>query len=204
MPTLTDFTWRLFILFLPGIISFIIYRHISGNAPLQTFKFLVYSAFWGIIDYFMLECIYILYADREFISDFGSYSPIWQYFNYRYTEIPLYQIVYAIMLGSVLALIAGLVSWFRYSSWFIKYIGKYSYNVNLWYYTLSAETDMGRERRVTIIDYKNQCEYNGVIKSFSILDEKREIVLEQATVKTKNYNNNRIYNNKKTNKNINN
>lgn len=187
MGAITDFTWRLFILLFPGIISFIIYRHVSGNKPVRAFKFFMYSAVWGVCDYLILEAIYILFHDNSFFN-FGTHLPIWQFFRYKYAEIPIYQTVFAILIGALVAFILGyLYSRFHQSRFCIEHFQQYSHRMDLWDYFLNTETGSAEQnKKVIILDYKNNCTYKGIVTSFSESGKKREIVLKDATVTNKN------------------
>lgn len=185
MMTFTELTWKLFILFLPGIISFSIYRHVSGIRPMKIFKFLIYSVVWGVFDYAMLEITYFLVYDIN-ISELGTYLPVWQFFRYEYAEIPFYQTVFAIGLGAVMAFLIGRLSaCVRQMPFFIKFFYRNCHSLDLWDYTLNSEVRRinasGGDNRVVILDYRNGYRYEGVVKSFSSSGKKREIVLSEST-----------------------
>lgn len=180
MTALTDFTWRLFILFIPGFTSFIIYKHTSGSPYDKMFKFLICSALWGVIDYFVVELFFTWIFCKSFF-DIGSYSPAWQFFQYKYNEIPFSQTLITTGVGSLLALAAGITSGvLNHWPYYIKHFGKYSHSMDLWRYTLVSENKA--DRIVIIVDYQNNCKYEGILDSFSGSGVKREIVLRDATI----------------------
>ena len=159
------------ILFLtPGMVSFTVYRYVAGYAIDRLYKFILYSTIWAILAYGIVEVIgYFMYG-----IPIGNNSDVWIVFGYKFTEIPLRTMFYALAAGSVAAFFIGrLMRRIR-----LNYAGLL--HVKLWDHYVNFLCK--KNRKVEIYDYKNNCKYIGYIKSFSYFSPQREIVLRRAKI----------------------
>lgn len=167
----TDILWMIFLFFVPGIVSFLVYHCIARYPITKAFKFWTYSAMWGFLDYIvyesMMNCMYDI--------PFGQYLEIWTVFKYKFSVVTPIDTVCVTGLG---ILLAGIIGIFVY---FCKKRCTSDLYARFW--MDGRELTEWSDKQVTIIDYKNNCVYCGKIKRHNDFADLKEIVLENATVK---------------------
>lgn len=166
----TDILWMAILFLIPGMASFTVYRHVAGYAIDRLYKFFFYSAIWAILDYGIVEII------AWFIYDIplGKYQNIWFMFHYKFADISLDLMLWALIAGGIAAWVIGLfMRWVRLYCPGLLYIKLWDYYVNfLW----------KKQKRVAIYDYKNKYKYVGYIKSFSYFSSRKEVVLHKPEI----------------------
>lgn len=166
----TDVLWMVILFLIPGMVSFTVYRYVAGYAIDKLYKFILYSTIWAVLAYGIVEVIgYFMYG-----IPIGNNSDVWIVFGYKFTEIPLRTMFYALAAGSVAAFFIGrLMRWIRLNYAGLLHVKLWDYYVNfLW----------KEDRKVEIYDYKNNYKYVGNIESFSYFSPQKEIVLRKAKI----------------------
>lgn len=168
----TDILWMIFLFFVPGIVSFLVYHYVAHYPITKAFKFWTYSAIWGFFDYVVYECL----MNHIYDIPFGQYLEIWTVFKYKFSVVTPLNTVYVTILGIALGYIVGKIMCF----WKHRHTSD-SY-ARFWKDGCKLKEWAGKQ--VTIIDYKNDCIYSGEIKSYSYFTDLKEIILENASVKS--------------------
>lgn len=167
---ITEALWNILLLFIPGIITFVIFRHVAGYAINAVYKLLIYVAVFGLIDYALIELLLSWIYD----FDFGTYLPVWKVLSYQYEKVDIGLISWVSAFGIVFGFISGLI--FLAARKRVKS----SLHVKLWDHILHREEL--KNKMVVISDYENGKCYIGKIKNFSYFSHYREIVLTDAWV----------------------
>lgn len=163
----TEILWLILVFFVPGIISFVVFRHIAGYAINAIYKLIIYTALFGLIDYAIYEFLigHILYG-----FEFGTYLPFWEVLSYRYIKADVGLMFWICVFGFFVGLFSG------YIVLQVRKVYRPSLHVKLWDNILHSQKLKGRT--VIVTDYENNSiRYKGKVKSFSYFSHYREIVL---------------------------
>lgn len=185
---ISELSWRLILLFLPGIICTLTIDLLTIHGRWSPFDFLLRSLVFGIITYLFLQLIIFVPNGIAYICNNGSFNPtylsIWQSLAKQETAVNFKEIASS----SSLSLIVGIVvSKIMNNKWIIKIGRKFKITTkfgddDVWSYFLSQN-----DVHWIWIRYPLQnIVYEGWVQSFSESEKVREIVLKDVKVYTNN------------------
>lgn len=170
--SLSTFSLKLLLLFLPGLISFIITDNFSNHRATKTIHWFIYPMLFGFLAYAILTVISAI---------LGNAIGFWQYLISPDPEINYHEIVYAVFIGVVLGIMA---TWsmnhaipFRVASFFhitqrIGYPDTLSYMLSLY-----------AAKYLTVTDWEKGIRIVGeLVAASEPTDERDELVLQQCKV----------------------
>ena len=188
---ISELAWRLLFIFVPGLITILVVRHLSIHKEFTSFYFIIYSFLAGIINFFLAEVII-------YLKDYLSYQlklnlcphilhvytrnslQIWEALFNNKQNIPLDEV----SLISLLAIFTGLFgSAGIQHKWLIRFSRKFGITKrfgddDVWSLFLNSKTT----EWVYIRNRKNGLTYFGKIRAFSEPDKAREILIEEVEV----------------------
>jgi len=179
---LSDFAIKLILLFLPGIISFLIINILTNHKEFKFYFILIYSLLLGFFNYFIYYLIILLsnYVAKCFNLNFFRTVTFFDFINGVLKEVDFLEIIYvciiSIPVGFIFVYFINRNFLNRFAH-FIKLTKKYS-EVDVWSHLMNSKIP----EWVYIRDIKNNLVYYGWIKVFSDSTEQDELFLEDVKV----------------------
>ncbi len=183
---LTDFTLRILLIFIPGIISLIVIQAFTVHKEIKPYKFIIYSLLLGFISYFFYYIINLIINtfDNEKLT-FSFFKTFFKTLFNKNEEINIKEInVKEIISVSFLSVIMGCIySFLDKHKIFHRmaqklHITKKFGDLNVWSYLMNSKLP----EWVRIIDIKNDLTYEGWVHAFSDATEPDEIFLRDVKV----------------------
>ncbi len=175
---ITEFTFKLLLLFFPGIIcSFIIDKFTIHN-PRTPFTFLIRSFTFGILAYLS----YSLFSGIEFnpvLNNEAMNNTLGSIFS-QSADIKISTILYATLSGCIIAIfftIADTYKWFNRVARYLKLTNKFG-DLDVWGFVLNLEDT----NWVTVRDHNNNLCFEGWVQAFSDTSKKAELFLRDVSV----------------------
>lgn len=168
---LTDFTFRIILIFIPGLISFFIIESLAIYSKLKIYHVIFYSLILGFICYFCyLPFSLIPGLEFSFIKSLSSQN----------TELNFWEIliatILAIPIGMGLSYAINKKILFKIAN---KYdISKKTGDIDIWSQVMNLET----ANWVVVRDLKNEITYEGWISGFSDNGENHELLICDAKI----------------------
>lgn len=179
---LSDFAIKLILLFLPGIISFLIINILTNHKEFKFYFILIYSLLLGFFNYFIYYLIILLsnYVAKCFNLNFFRTVTFFDFINGVLKEVDFLEIIYvciiSIPVGFIFVYFINRNFLNRFAH-FTKLTKKYS-EVDVWSHLMNSKIP----EWVYIRDIKNNLVYYGWIKVFSDSTEQDELFLEDVKV----------------------
>lgn len=173
---LSDFTFRIILIFIPGFISFIIIDNLTNHKEYKLYKILLYSLLLGFLCYYVYYIITLIpginfeFSFHNYLTD--NKTPL----NFK-----------EILLASSLSIIIGFITSLLINRKFIFFIAhklkisKKFGDVDLWSYVMNSNI----QPWVVIRDIEHDLMYEGYIKVFSDstdINEGYEVFLSDVKV----------------------
>ena len=186
---ITELVWKLFLLFLPGVVATLMLNQLSANKITKPFEFFIYSAVLGIATIIIMEMFYSLYIviSSLFLGNlknlcWGTNLEIWNNIFDGDSRFNKVEIILSYILSIPLGLLYGyLGSKNLINKLFqrLKLSNRYGDN-DIWCYFFSAvDVDW-----VFLRDKTSNLTYYGKLRAGSDTEKRREIVLEEVSVYT--------------------
>jgi len=179
---LSDFAIKLILLFLPGIISFLIINILTNHKEFKFYFILIYSLLLGFFNYFIYYLIILLsnYVAKCFNLNFFRTITFFDFINGVLKEVDFLEIIsvciISIPVGFIFVYFINRNFLNRFAH-FIKSTKKYS-EVDVWSHLMNSKIP----EWVYIRDIKNNLVYYGWIQVFSDSTEQDELFLEDVKV----------------------
>lgn len=176
---LSDFTFKLLLLFFPGILCAYMVDQLTIHRPRETFFFLLQSFVFGIFSYFTywmgLKCINYfspntVYTKLTFLQALTAPNIV-----FSYKEIVITSII-AIILGGIVS-VASKYKALNKIAHSIHITRKFG-ELDVWGYMLNLKEVVW----VTVRDHKEDLMYDGWIQSFSDDSKDAELLLRDVSV----------------------
>lgn len=173
--TLSEFTLRIILIFLPGLISFMITEQLTVHKETQTYRFFIYSLMLGFLCYL----IYYLISLKVFLN--SSFYFIQSLSN---NQLPLnfWEIFWATMLSIPLGFLVSFFINKKILHKIAKKIGasKKFGDLDVWSYIMNSQMP----EWVVVRDKENNLMYEGWVHAFSESTERDELFLKDVRVFT--------------------
>lgn len=171
---LSEFTFKIILLFIPGLISFIIFDALTSHPETKLHRVLIESLLFGFMSYF----VYFLYTELPFIDTQFSFLDTLTIEN---ATLDFAEILKVSGLSILIALIFSFMSnrkWlYKISRKFRITGGKHGY-VDLWSYVMDSDIP----NWVIIRDIGNDLMYEGWVEGFSDSTEIDELFIRDVLV----------------------
>jgi hypothetical protein len=175
---LSEFVFKLLLLFLPGIVCSCIVDAFTNHKERTQFQFGVNSFVYGLISYGAFWLIINMFG-CVFSIDPGSFNFL-QYFQGEPQEISFHEIFYvcivSVVLGALVTFIHTHKLHFRFFR-FLKITKKFG-ELDVWGYLMNSE-DVSW---ITVRDIPNNLMYDGWIQAFSDNSKEAEVLLGDVRV----------------------
>ena len=189
--SISEFAWRLILIFTPGIVCLIIIRYLTIYREYSNFFFFVYSSILGLLSYSFLELIYWSYhlycfsnwphSGYEEPILLGNNLDIWKTIQNGDGGIPIDELLISLLFIAIpLALVFSKIIQEKViirAAQKLKITNKFG-DDDLWSYFLNSKEIYW----VWLRDLKRGVIYYGKIGSFSGPEREREILLLDVTV----------------------
>lgn len=179
---LSDFAIKLILLFLPGIISFLIINILTNHKEFKFYFILIYSLLLGFFNYFIYYLIILLsnYVAKCFNLNFFKTIIFFDFINGVLKKVDFSEIIIvciiSIPVGFLFVYFINRNFLNRFAC-FLKLTKKYS-EVDVWSHLMNSKIP----NWVYIRDIKNNLVYYGWIQFFSDSTEQDELFLEDVKV----------------------
>lgn len=175
---LSEFTLRLFILFLPGVIAYLIVLYLATYTKISPFFFVIYSFVLGFISYLVYHIILFLinqifctvYSVTFFIMLFSESS------SYNVPEIILVCLI-AIVLGMIISFSINKNLLYRLSK--ALNITKKFPEEDVWHHIFNSEDNINW---VDVRDLKHGFIFRGWVSNFSDIPGENELFIRDVMV----------------------
>jgi len=176
---LTEFTIRLIILLLPGIIGTLILDRLVIHKPWKEFQFLVNVIIISIFSYLALQLINNVFC--YFSCQNTELLKFWSYIEKsNETSIPYSEVIYSSIISTFIAFFSSANNkhgWINRIAQYLKVTNKYG-NESVYYRVLNAkDVDW-----IYLRSPDTNLTYRGQVAKYSEDDKIREIVLQNVTV----------------------
>ena len=176
---ISEFTFKLLLLFFPGILCAYIVDHLTIHRPRQAFFFLLQSFVFGLVSYFTywfgLRIIQLFWPvkinpDIAFLRSLINSDII---FSFR-------EIAIVAGVAIIIACIFTVISRFKFFNRFARFIGltKTFGELDVWGYLMNMKEVVW----VTVRDHKNDLIYDGWVQAFSDDSKDAEILLRDVSL----------------------
>jgi hypothetical protein len=180
------FTFKILLLFLPGIICAYIVNSIAFKDKFELSKFLIQSFVFGILSYFIfwivLQIPFFKKKDVQFLSSLNSIS---QEIQYKYSEI-LWTCLISIFLAYFISFLIRKNCIFQIAN-FLRITERLG-DDDVWSFYLGSTN----VEWVTVRDHNNDLIYDGMLEAYSEGIERAELILSDVIV-YKNSTGNKLY-----------
>lgn len=180
----SEFTFRLLLLFLPGVISFLIIKYLATYKEIKPFYFIINSfvlgfisyLFYGILLFFinLFPCISFNSEVRFFNTLINSNTNINSIIDYH--EIIIVSIV-SIFLGFMISKFINDRYLYRFAKW-IHFTNKFP-EIDVWHHIFNSEGDVNW---VIVRDLKFDLIYEGWISKYSDIPGENELFIRDVIV----------------------
>jgi len=179
---LSDFAIKLILLFLPGIISFLIINILTNHKEFKFYFILIYSLLLGFFNYFIYYLIILFsnYIAKCFNLNFFKTITFFDFINGVLKEVDFLEIIFVCIISIPVGFIFVYFinrNFLNSFARFLKLTKKYS-EVDVWSHLMNLKIP----EWVYIRDIKNNLVYYGWIKVFSDSTEQDELFLEDVKV----------------------
>jgi len=172
---ISELTFKIIILFIPGAISSLIVAELTIHKEWTPFKFVVNSVILGLLSYLIVQLIYLIPCITPKYELLEFWQPLSKTNNISYLEI-LFASISGVFLGFI----------FTYTiqkKWIFKIARKLKVSFKygdecLYYYFLNAK----QLNEVYVRDLDQNLTYHGFIQAFSESDFERELVLTNVDI----------------------
>lgn len=184
---INELAWNLFILMVPGVLSTLMLRHISRNRNYPVFEFILYSLLLGLANYIVMELFVSLYNvilalfSDTYTLKWGLNLSVWDViYGVKNTKVNGLEMLICYLISIPVGFVLGIIirkkiilGLFKKA----KVTNRYG-DDDVWtYYFNELNTEW-----VFIRDINRDIIYKGRVIAYSDSDEKREILLESASV----------------------
>lgn len=155
---LSEFTFKILLLFFPGLITFLIINFITIHKEHKVHHWIIYSYVFGIINYSIFT--FIVGYIRGYNILF--YRSLWD----NRIEPPISEMFWATLIGFCLGLLLSYLSSSKKIESFLQKLNHRYLGLDLWHHVFS----IGEEylpKFVVIRDYGNNLIYEGYVKAYS-------------------------------------
>jgi hypothetical protein len=173
----SEFTLKIILLFLPGIVSFLIVDKLTNHKEFKLYQILIYSLLFGFFCYYFYYLLIIvwkiLFKGEIYFSFFNALID-------KESVLDFKEIAYVTMLSIFVGFISTAFINYKILNKFarkFKITKKFS-DIDVWSYLMNSENT----EWVVIRDIKNDLMYEGWIKAFSDSTEKDELFLQDVKV----------------------
>ena len=179
--SISDYTFRLLLLFLPGIISFIIIDNFTTHKETKTIHWILYSMILGFLSYFpwmllteSMRLIYNVSLNTQFLLSLTDSSiPI----NFYEIQVAtLFSVIWGVIITK--ALNRG---WFYSLAFWMGITNKFP-EIDSWSHCINRY----RPNWIMVLDKESSTSYLGILDSSSDANERDGLVLLNVTVTPKN------------------
>ncbi len=173
--SLSEFTLRILLIFLPGLISFIIIEQLTVHRETKPYRFFIYSLILGFLCYLLYYIISLkVFFNMNFyfvqsLSNNKLPLNFWEIFFSTLLSIPMGFIVSLFINKKVLHKLAKK----------LKVSNKFG-EIDVWSYIMNAQMP----EWVVVRDIENDLMYEGWIQAFSDSTERDELFLRDVRVFT--------------------
>jgi len=179
---LSDFAIKLILLFLPGIISFLIINILTNHKEFKFYFILIYSLLLGFLNYFIYYLIIYLfnYIAKCFNLNFYKTVTFFDFINGILNKVDFFEIIIVCIVSIPVGFLFVIFINHNFLNTFahhIKSTKKYS-EVDVWSHLMNTKIPGW----VYIRDIKNNLVYYGYIKVFSDSTEQDELFLKDVKV----------------------
>lgn len=170
--SLSDFSLKLLLLFLPGLVSFIIIDNLSTHKKIKNIHWFVYSILLGLLSYLILYVVELVKGTEiTFWSTLVDQTKV-----IHYDEI-IYSTAIGLCLGIVFTIVINRGWFFKFFSW-IHVTKKHGYPD-----TLSYMLGLYKAQYLTITDWEKKIRLVGELVAVSEeSDQRNELVLQNCSV----------------------
>jgi hypothetical protein len=176
---ITEFVFKLLLLFFPGIICAYLVDQLTTHRPRDPFFFLLQSFVFGLVSYFLYWAGAIIASHffstlvKPNIAFLRSLTNSKAVFSFR-------EIAYVSIISTILACVVSVVSRFKLLNRIAKWIGltKKFGELDVWGYLLN----MKEVAWVTVRDHDNDLIYDGWVQAFSDDSKEAELLLRDVSV----------------------
>jgi len=175
--SITDYTFRLLLLFLPGIVSFIIIDNLTTHKSTKPIHWLLYSMLLGFLSYLpwmilaeLFKATYSVPIPTQFISSLNN------------SKIPVN--FYEILIATFFSIIWGLFiakalnnGWFYSIASWLGVSNKFP-EIDSWSHCLAKYTPT----YIVVMDKETHTSYEGILDSTSDANDRDGLVLLNVTV----------------------
>jgi hypothetical protein len=176
---ITEFAFKLLILFFPGIICAYLIDQLTIHRPREAFFFLLQAFTLGLICYFSYWVIVeiIVYFYPNSISPEITFLKALTNSNLSFS---FGEIVFVSFISVILACLVSVASRYKLLNRTARYIGitKKFGELDVWGYMLNMEEVVW----VTVRDHKNDLIYDGWVQSFSDDSKDAELLLRDVSI----------------------
>ena len=185
---ITELVWKLFLLFLPGVVSTLMLNQITGNKKMSPFNFFIYAALLGITSFIIMELsvslINVLETifSKEIDIQWGLNLTIWDNLFENERSFNKLEIFLSYLLSVPLGLFYGfIVSKKLFNKLFqrLKFTHRYG-DDDVWSFFLNSPDTQW----VLVRDKNTNLTYFGSVRAYSDTTVSREILLNDVTVFT--------------------
>lgn len=170
---LSEFTFKIILLFIPGLISFIIFDALTSHPETKLHRVLIESLLFGFMSYF----VYFLYTELPFIDTQFSFLDTLTIENATLDFAEILKVSgLSILIGLIFSGIINVKLLYRISRWF-RITKKHGY-VDLWSYVIDSDPSYW----VIIRDIGNDLMYEGWVEGFSDSTEIDELFIRDVIV----------------------
>lgn len=174
---LSEFAFRIILLFIPGLISFIIIDNLTFHKEYKLYNIIIYSLILGFLCYYLYYAIIII---LKYLIDINLSLSFFHIISDNRAEINLNEIIWvsviSIPLGFIFTFLINYKILFRIAHTF-RISNKFG-DIDVWSYIMNLEIP----EWVIIRDRENNIMYEGWIQAFSDSTEKDELFLRDVIV----------------------
>jgi len=170
---LSEFTFRIILLFIPGLISFVLFDALTSHRETKLHRILIDSLLFGFLSYF----VFYIYTEIPGISTkFSFFDSLYEESsNLDFSEIGKVSGV-SIIIALLFSNISNRKWLYKITRW-LRITGKHGY-VDLWSYVM----DSNIPNWIIIRDIENDLMYEGWVKGFSDSTEIDELFIRDVLV----------------------
>lgn len=185
---ISELTFKLLLLFLPGIISVLIIEDRTTHKKWESYRFVVYSFLNGLICYLVLQILYFILTLTHYLSKIFTEPPTQFLLKYltiwsnllKTGDIPFLEI----LLSCIVSVFLGLIATYLIESKFL-YRNTTRFNISskfgdesLFYNFL----DSANVNFVYVHDKENNLTFHGYVNKYAEDDNNKELLLTNVSV----------------------
>jgi hypothetical protein len=172
----SEFALRIVLLFLPGVISFLIVDKLTAHRPFKPHSIAIYSLLLGFYCY----VVYAIVMEVTLSRDVAAKMSFVEALTDPRAKLDLFEIIMVSSVAIPIGLAAAFVinhTWLHRSAQFLRVSRKFG-DIDVWSYIMNSNI----EPWVVVRDREHDVMYDGWIAAFSDTTEKSELFLRDVKV----------------------